>query len=473
MRYIFISLSVIALAYVLACAIHIPLTVDEAWTYIEFVSASTISNVVNMDHPVANNHIFNSLLTKLFAGLSNSELSLRMPNILALMLYSFSAYSISQRLSANRWLQLCLFIALHSNISLLKFFAMSRGYGLSIAFMLFSISQLLTLASNLRNKYTIHLCLGAAVLSVYATFVTLHAATAIFMLAAFYQYSYYGKNTSKSAIKQLWPVMLYGLIAVALCIKPLLRLVAAEQFYWGGDKNFIDDTMFTMMQDIAGYNTTIAYRDALLAPTIILICIALLSLIPKLRSATRTQLAIPAILVWCLLCANIQFYVLGSKLLMHRTALFLFPLFVLSVFSAISIYHPQSKKLTYGVGNVIATALLWATLANMNLKPVDEWWFDADNKLVLERINAEPKTKPEEIKLLPYVFCGNSINYYIERKYSGKIIPPPIIRVEDVTDYLSYDYMYLPTRSYVFSEMDSFTVIGEYCDGKMALYKRK
>ena len=118
-------------------AILVPITYDEASTFFRYI---------NLGHYWpgdglwdANNHILNSFLSiwsyRLFGV---DEVWLRLPNVLASLVYFFAAVGLTS-LIENKRLKWVLLIALCCNHFVLEFFAVTRGYGLSMAFLLLSV----------------------------------------------------------------------------------------------------------------------------------------------------------------------------------------------------------------------------------------------------------------------------------------------------------------------------------------------
>ncbi|MCB0756331.1 MAG: hypothetical protein KDB98_12100, partial [Flavobacteriales bacterium] len=123
--------------YVLFRAILVPITYDEVTTFFRYI---------NLGHYWpgdglwdANNHILNSFLSIWsFRVFGVDEVWLRLPNVLASMIYLAAAVGLSS-LIANKRLKWLLLLALCCNHFVLEFFAVSRGYGLSMALLLLSI----------------------------------------------------------------------------------------------------------------------------------------------------------------------------------------------------------------------------------------------------------------------------------------------------------------------------------------------
>jgi hypothetical protein len=121
------------IAFAAARAVFVPLTYDEAATYLRYISTDFLA-VFNFD--VATNHFLNTLLTKLFylAG-GNSELVLRMPNLIGYGMYMWFSLLILRSLT-HRVIAFAGFMLLNLNLYVLDYFSLSRGYGLSLGFLM-------------------------------------------------------------------------------------------------------------------------------------------------------------------------------------------------------------------------------------------------------------------------------------------------------------------------------------------------
>jgi len=130
---ILIGSSLAFLIYVIVRAVRVPFTIDEAATYLNYVS-SDVLGIFRFDS--TNNHFLNSLLTKLCWTLGgSSEFVLRLPNVLAYLIYLFFSFRLVHRFAKDKIIAVCGFLLLNLNPYVLDFFSLSRGYGLSLAFL--------------------------------------------------------------------------------------------------------------------------------------------------------------------------------------------------------------------------------------------------------------------------------------------------------------------------------------------------
>jgi len=148
MKVFIASASAFFLLFAVSRAIRVPLTYDEAASYIRYIDSSAPSvfdtNLLSIfNFEVATNHFLNTALTKLcyFAG-GRSEFVLRLPNLCGYILYLGFAALILKRLS-NPFMAIGGFLLLNLNPYLLDFFALSRGYGLSLGLLMGALFFLL------------------------------------------------------------------------------------------------------------------------------------------------------------------------------------------------------------------------------------------------------------------------------------------------------------------------------------------
>src|SRR5262245_60987655 len=138
-------------------ASRVPLTYDEAATYIRYIDTSVPSvfdtgplSIFNFE--VATNHFLNTALTRgsyLIAG--GSELVLRLPNLIGYAM--FMGLSL---LILTRWARPLVatagFLLLNLNPYVLDFFTLSRGYGMSLGFLMGSLHYVLKAIEHLRVR---------------------------------------------------------------------------------------------------------------------------------------------------------------------------------------------------------------------------------------------------------------------------------------------------------------------------------
>ncbi len=145
------------LAFATLRAARVPLTYDEAASYIRYIDANVPSvfdpTVFSIfDFEVATNHFLNTLLTKGSTSvIGGSEFALRLPNLIAYVMFIVFSLRILQRY-ARPWIATTGMLLLNVNPYVLDFFSLSRGYGLSLGFLMGAVFYLLRLFDELRAR---------------------------------------------------------------------------------------------------------------------------------------------------------------------------------------------------------------------------------------------------------------------------------------------------------------------------------
>jgi hypothetical protein len=129
------------LAFATLRAARVPLTYDEAASYIRYIDSGTPSvfdtgalSIFNFE--VATNHFLNTALAKVCTQIAGgSEFVLRVPNLLGYAMFMIFSVLILRRY-VRPFIATAGFLFLNLNPYVLDFFTLSRGYGLSLGFLM-------------------------------------------------------------------------------------------------------------------------------------------------------------------------------------------------------------------------------------------------------------------------------------------------------------------------------------------------
>jgi uncharacterized membrane protein len=231
----------ILFTYVAIRAARVPITHDEAFSYLNFVGRS-FSTILSIHAPGSvNNHVLNSLLARLAVltfGLS--EWALRLPNVLAFCLYLACGMALCRRFSSSTS-SACAFLLLAANSFLLEFFSLSRGYGLGLAFLLAAILQFIR-AEERQQTARRELFVGGlcAFLAVLANLAFLLPVLALLIVSA---------ARNRNDLRSWAPPFAVAPLLVAAVLGPrIVVLQRAGQFYVGGSKGFFADTVGSLVR---------------------------------------------------------------------------------------------------------------------------------------------------------------------------------------------------------------------------------
>jgi hypothetical protein len=186
---------VLFFAFALVRAVRLPLTYDEAASYMRYIDSTfpsefdpNLLSVFNFE--VATNHFLNTLLTKIcWAVAGGSEVVLRVPNLAAYAMFLVCSLAILRRIR-HPVVAFAGFLLLNLNPYVLDFFTLSRGYGLSLGFLMGAILFLLRCLERLPGDEAsreagraLACALGAALASF--TLLNVYAALIVVLLVAF------------------------------------------------------------------------------------------------------------------------------------------------------------------------------------------------------------------------------------------------------------------------------------------------
>jgi hypothetical protein len=177
-----------------ARAVRVPFTYDEAASYIRYIDTTVPSvfdtNLLSIfNFEVATNHFLNTALTRLsyLIGGAN-EFVLRLPNLFGYALYLGFAALILRRLS-NPLIALAGLLLLNLNPYLLDFFALSRGYGLSLGLLMgslfFVLRFLQTLSAGRCDTVDLSRGLALACAAIVANFAVLNVYLSMLVVVVF------------------------------------------------------------------------------------------------------------------------------------------------------------------------------------------------------------------------------------------------------------------------------------------------
>lgn len=322
---IYLVLSLLVWAYIWLRAWKVQFNIDEAATFFMYIQTGRfVPPHAAVD---ANNHLLNSFLTWIFFNLLGSDpLILRLPNILAALIYFFFIYRISVLFNSKsiKWVFIALSLGTHFVI---EFFGYTRGYGLSIAFFSGATYYLMVSARQIRLTYityTLLLLILGMMANLNIIFTGL-AMVAILLMLIILQRK---KLQRKVIIQGILLILLISIPAFVFLIHHSFQLGAASAFYYGSGDGFFPVTIKSLAAMISGPPIFLFAFYALLLAGVLTI----LLIIKSLRKDKNNEQLLPAWLFLALLAANwigsttLHFFK-GVNFQEDRTAMHLLPLF--------------------------------------------------------------------------------------------------------------------------------------------------
>lgn len=425
---IILFLGALIISYIATKATITSFTHDESITYTHYVHTSFM-DIISYKDPFTNNHILNTLLMKCSEFLfGNSELALRLPNLILLLVYLIYTFFLFQK--TNKILSVCMFLFMCSSLYMMDFFGLARGYGLSYGFMIMSLYHLIKSLEINRNKNLI-LFNVAALLATLSNFTLLYfyiAALVAYNIFFFINKLRFDNNTDKKENFfriNLVSFILFAFAAIVL-YEPLRKILKFKVIDFGGKEGFMENTVTSLIYKYF-YTSLITPLGNIFLKIIILIpiIISLFLIIKNIYHAkkeffdnAKALIIVNLILLIIPVESIIQHYLLGSDYFFGRFALFLIPLFVLNIAFLLDYWFKIKNRFRI---IIISVAILLALLSVNNFcKGIDfyssaDWSYDAETKNAIKELIAyHNKVKPEtdSVKIgINWVF-EPTINYY-------------------------------------------------------------
>jgi hypothetical protein len=403
-RWVWVLLAVTALGllcYTIYRAATLSITFDEAWSRNTYASASW-GDILWFRPPTANNHPGNSMLMKISMYLfGDSTFSMRLPNLLAHVVFLFYSLELARRYRQPVWVLLAFFL-LNFHPYVLDFFSLARGYGLAMAMVMGAAFHLFAFRENAFSR---HLAWNVtfATLAVFFNFSFLHfflANGAVLFLLIFSHVRAWMGATRKAlwmAAGRLLPLIVASVGLYLYMRAPVKALVEAEQLYYGGPHGFWTDTVFSLAHTILYKIDFWKYDVKLLQHIAAILLLAMLAtfLIDSSERKFRLRES-PGLLAFLLVCipaftSILQHYWADSLYLIYRTALFWVPLFMIALVWLLRTIAkvPEFRWISISLGIAFTLGLAFVNVRALNLTHTSEWVFDADTKGMMRDLEAD------------------------------------------------------------------------------------
>lgn len=412
-----VSLGLIFLSLSIYKAAHTAFTHDESFTYLTYVKKNFVG-IVNMEDPVsANNHLLNTLLMKVIDKLiAPTPFHLRLPNILAHLIFILFSVLIVQ-VFKNNYFKVIGFVMINANIYLIDLFALARGYGLSLGFLMMHWYFLSQTISNYANKTNFKLTVFSLFLAILSNFSIIYYGISLFIFwfikILIFKLKYIQANLTE--IKgQLIYLMSLGLLGIVFVYLPVIKLIKYNQLYFGGTNNFLQDTLYSLVfYSLTSSNPSERLIEIVFAVVLIVFCLLFILMILNFFKNIFTLPTLSNLAVLCIfICLQVIFFKLfDTKYLIQRTAIFLIPIFTLTVLYVLNDFN---IKFLYVLSGITAAILLFFTLRFVPLSSSLNWRYDSDNETLLADLKSNYFNSNRANKIsvgVDWIFQP-SLNYY-------------------------------------------------------------
>ena len=447
---------------------EVPITHDEVPTTI-FYSRFSVWEIMMYPDNIPNNHILNTLLTKCCILLFGKEQwAVRLTNLLSFILFSWGVFRI---LKSNLKRESFYFLPsalLFVNPYLLDFFGLSRGYGLSTAILIFSMSYLIS-GFSLQKKKHIWIAFFSAILASYANFTLL-----IFWFSVSVFVLYYFLKSGNSLRGKIKPVLTTGLISLlylALIYTPLKKIQSTNEFQFWTSRGFYDETIGSLVNNWR-YNSAFLNYFKTLPVTSFVILVSIISVTLVLLVKRKAAFSHPAIIAVFLLVLNIfinlfQTNALNIPNLNGRTALFFYPMISAILVGALGLIKTENIGIMKIIPLALTVFFLFNLFHRLELRSVKEWEFDQNNAEVIAYLKDAEGGK--QVSLRTHWLYNPSFTFYSETGKTPWIQLHPYNK--DININCDADYYYAFTDDLKVLE-EKYEVIAKFGSNRILL-KRK
>lgn len=235
--------------YLFLRGVYLPVMHDEIATFYFYIQSGVV--FPPEAHYDANNHVLNSLLSYWsYLAFGSSPLALRLPNILCFALFFFSLKNIASRVEhlLFRWGFL---LSVSMSYFIFEYFSQTRGYGISLAFLVAAIFQYIKMTEN-GKIWHIFLAGVFLWLSTCANLTSLVSSIILFALMGIYSIIFDYKTSIIRLIYKMGILILTGLPFLIL-VQWSFKLKDLGLLYYGSLDGFYAVTVKSLFEVFVGY----------------------------------------------------------------------------------------------------------------------------------------------------------------------------------------------------------------------------
>ena len=418
---------ILLLCYTVLRAINVPFSIDESSSFLGAIQ-SDFGAIWNYTWEDANNHLLNSILARIsYLTLGDEEWALRLPNLIAHVIYLWFSYRFVRRLTTNSMFRLAAFMLLNVNPYLLEFFGACRGYGLQCAALMVGIYWLHRFWVDGTYRSLIS-AFGAGVIAVLCQFTSIYFFGGMGVVVLLYMI-WNRKKEQQNFIRRFYYMLIawvsLGILVMAVG-EQVIRLQNLDKFYWGVDGPFFEHSLFSVLHHI-----TMGRHNTILILIILTICLVVMILALGYRTYRDVrqpkQHATTALLILFLVSLFgplLQHYALGSLLPLERTGLYLYPIFasLAAAFLCLDCRYVRIKSLRRISLLTGATLSCFLTFQNLNQEYFFDWPEDKGARDLHSFMMTYQQRRGEPVKIgLDWRYWSTSL-YYLERNPNDQII---------------------------------------------------
>jgi hypothetical protein len=419
---------------------HVSITYDE---YIPkgYFSLFSYKEILLFKDVSSNNHLLSTFFRKFFteAG-GHSIFWVRAASLMAQLIYLRYAYAVCKYLFPEVIWQIGAFLLLNLHPFMFQFWGLGRGYSLAIAFMMASVYYILVFLRE-RSILSLNLALYSALLAVLGNFTLADyycALLSVCILAVILP-----QRSKGNPLPAIISIAIALIAAMLLAAPPIKQLRDANQLYYGGNKDLLHDTIFSLIQADTNALPDSNFCYIISCLSIITTAIAGLYWVGKLKKTTGS-LPSAGLSLWLLLIIPafamiVQHMMLGVLYPIDRVGMFLLPLYMLSM--SYWLHYSTKPAVSISLLAVLIVCVVYNFACGFTSNSTRIWSFDVNDRDALEQISKETTGKSHKNKIAVTWFFKPSFDYYAEEEFFTQI--ESVTKLESGPVPAVFDYCYV------------------------------
>lgn len=375
-------------------AATVPFTIDESLSFAIFTWDPSWG-------AKANNHLLNTTLMQWCSSLfGNSEISLRLPNVLAHGVYLLCTFGLVTRVR-HPGLRVAGFMLFNLNLFLLDFFSLARGYGLALAAEALSLYLLVQSrpgeAQPGAERY-VYLSAAAGALTVLSNFSFLNYYLPLLAAGAWILLSDPSlRRVNRNHVPRTLAFLSANGVFLALVLFKILKLRRAGQLYVGGQRGFVTETVQSLVRA-----SLYAHKDVEAITQAISVIVVAVFFVLVLWGAYQLSVArqgagvgiLSSVLGAAVALPMLQHGLLRAVYPIERAALYYLPLYAAALLFALESWSGLSVRrwkeaVMIALSVAIAVPLAWHFARHFNADSFYTWWHDAHNTEVMRIVSQD------------------------------------------------------------------------------------
>lgn len=409
-----ICLFILLWIYLFLRGMYLPLMHDEIATFYFYVQSGVI--FPPEAHYDANNHVLNSLLSHWsYQIFGSSPLAIRLPNVLSFALYFFAVKGIAGRIEqvVFRWSFL---LSVTMSYFIFEYFSETRGYGISMAFLLAAIFQYIRLTES--NKAIHILWIGLLLwLSTCANLTILISAIILYFLMLIHSILKDFKTFKKRFLYKIILLVLTGLPFLIL-VQWSFKLKELGLLYYGSLDGFYSVTIQSLFEVFVGsYERWMGVLITLFFVFVLTHLILSLFKEKKVLHLISGVHVLGILLIGSVIIINLLALILKVNFPEDRAGMYLF--IYISGASAFTLSKWSKRQKWLSLMAVVFLYFPFSFIAQLNLRQAS-FWVDARNS---QPIYDQVKNLKSDFKF-PLIVGGYATQelcwYYMNHQDGGK-----------------------------------------------------